>query len=91
MRTNTPDNARKWNSLTNEIQRFLKPPLSDKRHVALGMNTAGARIGAWRFSHFIDNRTPRLVAVNQVYGLAFGCGHRHGTDFNAITASGTFG
>jgi hypothetical protein len=55
------------------------------------MNTAGASTGAWGFSGFIDSRAPRLVAVDQVYGLAFGFRHLHGTDFNAITASGAFG
>jgi hypothetical protein len=90
MGTNTSDDARKWNGLTNEIQRFLKPTLSNEGHVTLGMNTARADTGAWRLPHFIDSRAPRLEAIHQVYGLALGSRQHHGADLNAITASGTF-
>jgi hypothetical protein len=91
MGANASEDARKWNGLTNEIQRLLKSPLSNQGNVTLSMDTAGASSGAWRFSDFIDSRAPRLVAVDQEYRLASGFRYRHGAGFDAITASGAFG
>ncbi len=90
MGTNASDDAGKWNGFTNEIQRFLKSPLGNEGDVTLRMNAAGANAGAGSFPRFFDSRAPRLDAVHQVYGFAFGSRYRHGTDFNAITTSGTF-
>jgi hypothetical protein len=91
MGTDTPDDARKWNGLTNEIQRFLKSSLRNEGNVTLGMNAGGTNAGAWRFPHFINRRAPRLVAVHQVYGLVLASRQHHGADFDAIAASGAFG